>query len=141
MTGFTLTVKQAELLAFIDRHIAATGLGPSFQQMADAIGLKSKSGVHRLITALERLGRIRRPLGRSARAIEVVDQTRDQLRFLAPEVRNWVIRRAQMSNKLPETWLSIEMRKVMDREIAQGALTGAVIGAGQVKDARAGRAA
>jgi hypothetical protein len=69
------------------------------------------------------------------------DQSRDQLRFLAPDVRRWVILRAQMSNKLPETWLSIEMRKVMDRETAEGALTGAVIGAGQAKDARAGRAA
>jgi SOS-response transcriptional repressor LexA len=140
MTGFTLTKKQAECLAFVDERINKTGRAPSFDEVAAALKLKSKSNVHRLYIALEQRGRIRRIPG-VARGIEVVDQSRDQLRFLAPDVRRWVILRAQMSNKLPETWLSMEMRKVMDREMAQGAIAGAVIVAGQAKDARSGRVA
>lgn len=115
MIGFTLTAKQAECLAFIDQHIKATGSAPSFDEIMAAIGLKSKSGVHRIIQGLELRGHIRRLPGRS-RAIEIVDQSRDQLRFLAPDVRRWVILRAQISGRLPETWLSIEMRNLMDRE-------------------------
>jgi SOS-response transcriptional repressor LexA len=140
MTGFTLTAKQHECLKYLDRRIKETGFAPSFDEIMGAIGLKSKSGVARIIMALEERGHVRRIPNRS-RALEIVDQSRDQLRFLAPDVRRWVILRAQMSNKLPETWLSIEMRKVMDRETADGVLTGAVIRAGQAKDARSGRAA
>lgn len=67
-----LTKAQAELLRFIDQHISANdGIPPSFEEMKEAIGLKSKSGVHRLITALEERGKIARMPNR-ARAIEVV---------------------------------------------------------------------
>ena len=51
-----LTRKQHELLIFIDRHLRTTGFSPSFEEMKDALKLKSKSGIHRLITALEERG-------------------------------------------------------------------------------------
>jgi repressor LexA len=66
-----LTRKQHELLMFIDRHLRATGFSPSFEEMKDALKLKSKSGIHRLITALEERGFLRRRAHR-ARALEVI---------------------------------------------------------------------
>lgn len=66
-----LTSKQKELLLFIDERIQATGVSPSFDEMKDALNLASKSGIHRLITALEERGFIRR-LAHRARALEVL---------------------------------------------------------------------
>ncbi len=66
-----LTRKQHELLTFIDRHLKATGFSPSFEEMKEALELKSKSGIHRLISALEERGFLRRRHHR-ARALEVV---------------------------------------------------------------------
>jgi len=66
-----LTRKQMELLDFIRTRMAAEGVPPSFDEMKDALDLKSKSGIHRLITALEERGFIRR-LAHRARAIEIV---------------------------------------------------------------------
>ncbi len=66
-----LTRKQHELLLFIHRHLGEHGVSPSFDEMKDALGLKSKSGIHRLITALEERGFIRR-LAHRARAVEVL---------------------------------------------------------------------
>lgn len=66
-----LTKKQHELLAFINARIGESGVSPSFDEMKDALALKSKSGVHRLITALEERGFIRR-LPNRARALEVL---------------------------------------------------------------------
>ena len=66
-----LTKKQHELLAFINERIGDSGVSPSFDEMKDALALKSKSGVHRLITALEERGFIRR-LPNRARALEVL---------------------------------------------------------------------
>jgi repressor LexA len=66
-----LTRKQHELLLFIHRHLGANGVSPSFDEMKDALGLKSKSGIHRLITGLEERGFIRR-LAHRARAVEVL---------------------------------------------------------------------
>jgi len=66
-----LTRKQHELLFFIDRHLRETGVSPSFDEMKDALGLKSKSGIHRLISGLEERGFIRR-LAHRARALEVL---------------------------------------------------------------------
>ena len=66
-----LTRKQHELLVFIDRHLRQTGFSPSFDEMKEALGLRSKSGIHRLISALEE----RQFLGRRhhrARALEVL---------------------------------------------------------------------
>ena len=66
-----LTAKQNELLRYIDARLAETGVSPSFEEMKDALDLKSKSGVHRLISALEERGFIRR-LPNRARALEVL---------------------------------------------------------------------
>ena len=66
-----LTRKQLELLDFIRQRIDAEGVPPSFDEMKDALDLKSKSGIHRLITALEERGFIRR-LAHRARALEIV---------------------------------------------------------------------
>jgi repressor LexA len=66
-----LTRKQHQLLTFINERLNATGVAPSFDEMKDALGLKSKSGIHRLITGLEERGFIRR-LAHRARALEVL---------------------------------------------------------------------
>jgi repressor LexA len=66
-----LTRKQHELLLFIDEHLRTTGFSPSFEEMKDALQLRSKSGIHRLISALEERGFLRRRHHR-ARALEVV---------------------------------------------------------------------
>jgi len=66
-----LTRKQHELLMFIHDRMKESGIPPSFDEMKDALDLKSKSGIHRLITALEERGFIRR-LPNRARALEVV---------------------------------------------------------------------
>ena len=66
-----LTRKQYELLNFINERLDESGVSPSFDEMKDALNLKSKSGIHRLITGLEERGFIRR-LPHRARALEVV---------------------------------------------------------------------
>ena len=66
-----LTRKQFELLRFIHERLTESGVPPSFDEMKDALDLRSKSGIHRLITALEERGFIRR-LANRARAIEVI---------------------------------------------------------------------
>lgn len=68
-----LTAKQHELLLFIQRRLEETGISPSFEEMKEALDLKSKSGVHRLISALEERGFIHR-LPNRARALEVLRQ-------------------------------------------------------------------
>lgn len=87
-----LTRKQHELLIFIDQRLRATGISPSFDEMKDALSLKSKSGIHRLITGLEERGFIRR-LPHRARALEVlrlpgnvVDPTPPPARTFSPTV-------------------------------------------------------
>ena len=89
-----LTAKQRELLMFIDQRLGQTGISPSFDEMREALDLKSKSGVHRLISALEERGFIRR-LPNRARALEVVklpemrpSATVTQLRPAAPAPAN-----------------------------------------------------
>lgn len=66
-----LTRKQHELICFISDRLAETGVSPSFEEMKEALDLKSKSGVHRLISALEERGFIRR-LPNRARALEIL---------------------------------------------------------------------
>jgi repressor LexA len=66
-----LTKKQHELLLFINQRLTATGVSPSFDEMKDALNLRSKSGIHRLISGLEERGFIRR-LPHRARALEVI---------------------------------------------------------------------
>ncbi|MEL6738830.1 MAG: transcriptional repressor LexA, partial [Pseudomonadota bacterium] len=71
-----LTAKQHELIRFIQQRLEETGVSPSFEEMKEALDLKSKSGVHRLISALEERGFIRR-LPNRARALEVIKQPED----------------------------------------------------------------
>jgi repressor LexA len=66
-----LTRKQLELLDFIKTRMDRDGVPPSFDEMKDALDLRSKSGIHRLITALEERGFIRR-LAHRARALEII---------------------------------------------------------------------
>ncbi|MEM7709644.1 MAG: transcriptional repressor LexA [Pseudomonadota bacterium] len=66
-----LTRKQRDLLAFIHKRMQRDGVPPSFDEMKDALSLRSKSGIHRLITGLEERGFIRR-LAHRARAIEII---------------------------------------------------------------------
>jgi repressor LexA len=71
-----LTRKQHDLIRFIQTRLEETGVSPSFEEMKEALDLKSKSGVHRLISALEERGFIRR-LPNRARALEVLRQPDD----------------------------------------------------------------
>jgi repressor LexA len=66
-----LTKKQRELLLYINQRLTATGVSPSFDEMKDALNLKSKSGIHRLVSGLEERGFLKR-LPHRARALEVV---------------------------------------------------------------------
>ena len=79
-----LTKKQHELLLFIDKRLSDTGISPSFDEMKEALDLKSKSGIHRLITALEERGFIRR-LAHRARALEVLRLPSESASGPAPE--------------------------------------------------------
>ena len=77
-----LTRKQLELLDFIQKRLDRDGVPPSFDEMKEALDLRSKSGIHRLITALEERGFIRR-LAHRARALEIVklpEEDRDAFR-------------------------------------------------------------
>jgi repressor LexA len=94
-----LTRKQYELLTFIHERIRETGIPPSFDEMKEALDLKSKSGIHRLITALEERGFLRR-MEKRARALEVLRlpdnmaetlrpaTTRSQAQRSAPSIRH-----------------------------------------------------
>ncbi len=66
-----LTKKQKNLLLYINKKIRSTGISPSYEEMKDSLNLKSKSGIHRLISALEERGFVRR-LAHKARALEVI---------------------------------------------------------------------
>ena len=78
-----LTAKQRELLLFIDGRLKQDGVSPSFDEMREALDLKSKSGVHRLISALEERGFIRR-LPNRARALEVLKLPETQRATVVP---------------------------------------------------------
>lgn len=66
-----LTPNQAKCLSAIEQHMAARGVAPSYDDLKEVLGLRSKSGIHRMILALEERGRIRR-LPYRARAIEII---------------------------------------------------------------------
>ncbi len=84
-----LTRKQYELLVFIDRHLKQTGFSPSFEEMKEALDLKSKSGIHRLVSALEERGYLARRHHR-ARALDVlrVPENMAATREIAPAESN-----------------------------------------------------
>ena len=87
-----LTRKQHELLTYIHRKLGETGVSPSFEEMKEALALKSKSGVHRLISALEERGFIKR-LPNRARALEILRM---------PDVRAGIASAPQSPVRLPE---------------------------------------
>jgi len=99
-----LTRKQHELLLFIDSHLKSTGFSPSFEEMKDALDLRSKSGIHRLISALEERGFLRRRHHR-ARALEVVRMPDDTVRKLPipprPEAATTSLPNSSNSNTAP----------------------------------------
>ena len=105
-----LTKKQRELLLFINQRLAATGVSPSFDEMKDALNLKSKSGIHRLVSGLEERGFIRR-LPHRARALEVV--------------------------KLPEESAAPADRSQFSPTVIRGDFTGSLIGTPVANDADA----
>jgi len=95
-----LTRKQHELLMFIHERIKETGVSPSFDEMKEALDLASKSGIHRLITALEERGFLRR-LAHRARALEVVKMPQ-QATTAAPAAGRATFR-PQVVEPAPET--------------------------------------
>jgi repressor LexA len=82
-----LTAKQKELLLYIHERIKETGVSPSFDEMKEALDLASKSGIHRLITALEERGFLRR-LAHRARALEVLKLPESAAPAAPPKGRN-----------------------------------------------------
>src|SRR6266446_4367856 len=92
-----LTRKQHELLMYINQRLAATGVSPSFDEMKDALNLRSKSGIHRLISGLEERGFIRR-LPHRARALEVTKLPEESAApSSAPSVGNGAAERGRFS--------------------------------------------
>src|ERR1700679_244744 len=88
-----LTRKQYELLMFIHERVRESGIPPSFDEMKDALDLKSKSGIHRLITALEERGFLRR-IEKRARALEVLKLPDNMAETLRPATTRSQIQRA-----------------------------------------------
>ena len=95
-----LTAKQRELLLFIDERLKDSGVSPSFDEMREALELKSKSGVHRLISALEERGFIRR-LANRARALEVVKLPETRSSATVPPIRPAVAAPANDTMEIP----------------------------------------
>lgn len=87
-----LTRKQYELLMFIHERVRETGIPPSFDEMKDALDLKSKSGIHRLITALEERGFLKR-MEKRARAIEIIKLPDNVAENLRPAVSRSQVQR------------------------------------------------
>ena len=91
-----LTKKQYELLMFIHQRVRESGVPPSFDEMKDALDLRSKSGIHRLITALEERGYIKR-LEKRARALEIVRLPENTAEGVRPAAtRNQALRLARL---------------------------------------------
>ena len=75
-----LTKKQKELFDYLSNYIIKNNISPSFEEMKEAVNLKSKSGIHRLITSLEQRGFIRR-LKHKARAMEIIKTFKNKNEF------------------------------------------------------------
>ncbi|MFT8445017.1 transcriptional repressor LexA [Acetobacter orientalis] len=98
-----LTRKQHKLLLFIESHLKQTGFSPSFDEMKEAMGLRSKSGIHRLISGLEERGFLRRHHHR-ARALEVIqlpEMAESPEALPANVIRGDFARTAQPLHKIP----------------------------------------
>ena len=108
-----LTRKQRELLLFINQRLTATGVSPSFDEMKDALNLKSKSGIHRLVSGLEERGFIRR-LPHRARALEVVKLPEESAAPAAAERGRFspTVIRGDFSGSLPGTPVAQDVEAV-----------------------------
>lgn len=121
-----LTRKQYELLMFINERVHETGIPPSFDEMKDALDLKSKSGIHRLITALEERGFLRR-MEKRARALEII-----KLPDNVAETQHPPATRSQVARMSPLRHMRSDVRSVGDVRLggvprrADGAGDGAI---------------
>ncbi len=113
-----LTRKQFELLQFLDKRWREDGVSPSFEEMREALQLKSKSGVHRLISALEERGFIRR-LAHRARAVEVVklpatlsDEWQTAAHMITPKAPSAAHARPGGADRLADSAPEAAVRKV-----------------------------
>lgn len=106
-----LTPKQAECLDFLKAYIAQHGKPPIFREIADGIGLKSKSDIFRLVAALKERGAIDF-LPRRSRSISIIEP----LKFLPADVRNFVTEYAKAHHVLPETVIAERMREWAEHE-------------------------
>jgi len=108
-----LTRKQHELLLFINARLGANGIAPSFDEMKDALNLRSKSGIHRLISGLEERGFIRR-LPHRARALEVLKLPEESAAPTGTERSKFspTVIRGDFSNALPGTPVAAEIEAV-----------------------------
>ena len=102
-----LTRKQLDLLNYINKHLNKDGIPPSFDEMKEALDLRSKSGIHRLITALEERGFIRR-LAHRARAIEIVKLPESL------EINNKVTKISRVSTINPASNEDVNPRPISD---------------------------
>lgn len=109
-----LTRKQYELLMFIHERVRETGIPPSFDEMKDALDLKSKSGIHRLITALEERGFLKR-MEKRARALEIVKLPDNVAETLRPATS-----RSQVQRMMPGVRHPRETRGTTDSRAAGG---------------------
>ena len=106
-----LTKKQKNLLLFINKKLRSTGISPSYEEMKASLNLKSKSGIHRLINALEERGFVRR-LPHKARALEVVKlpetaSANDIYNSFSPSVIKGGLDESVLKNKNNETEISV----------------------------------
>ena len=108
-----LTKKQRELLLFINQRLTATGISPSFDEMKDALSLRSKSGIHRLVSGLEERGFIRR-LPHRARALEVIKLPEESAAGVAGERGRFspTVIRGDFTGSLPGTPVALDVAAV-----------------------------
>ena len=100
-----LTKKQKNLLIFINKKIRSSGISPSYEEMKEALGLNSKSGIHRLVIALEERGFVRR-LAHKARALEVIKDAISTLKVSDKTNKNIIVGDFTGSNKDENSKLS-----------------------------------
>jgi repressor LexA len=120
-----LTRKQYELLMFIHERIRETGIPPSFDEMKEALDLKSKSGIHRLITALEERGFLRR-MEKRARALEVLRLPDNMAETLRPATTRSQAQRASSIRHGREHRMGADPRQPAPRRGHGGESEGAV---------------
>ena len=114
-----LTRKQYELLMFIHERVRETGIPPSFDEMKEALDLKSKSGIHRLITALEERGFLRR-MEKRARALEVLKLPENMAETLRPATTRSQVQRAGSRHGRSEIRMADSRSPAPRRSISEG---------------------